>query len=389
MAIYLDCNATTPLESEVQTLVARFLERDFGNAASPIHDYGVFARMAVEQARRQIATVVAARPDEVIITSGATEALNLALLGLAEHGLASGRRHILTTTIEHKAVLEPLATLARRGFDVEILPVSASGRLDAQLLAERLRPETLLVAMQQVNNETGILQPVAEVGEILAGHDAYWVVDAAQGYGKEIAALRQPRIDLIAVSAHKLYAPKGVGVLVARRRDNELPPLTPLMYGGGQEQGLRPGTLPVALIAGLGAAAKLALRDHEERAARCRDYRQAVLAAFSPFCPVVNGDQNYVQPHVINLALPGIPAAETITALKNLIAVSSTSACTAHTHAVSHVLTAMGLHPRIAGSAIRLSWSHLTPPADWDEVGKVLKRLCRRPTPPRCRKATL
>lgn len=377
MAIYLDCNATTPPEPAVLTLMHRFMERDYGNAASPIHDFGEFARMAVEHARGQIAELVAARRDEIIFASGATEANNLALLGLVRHGLATGRRHLISTAIEHKAVLEPLAEMERLGFTVELLPVDATGRLEPRRLADALRPDTLLVSTMQVNNETGVSQPLAELASLLAGHDAFWHVDGAQGFGKEIEPLQDRRIDLISISGHKIYGPKGVGALIARKREGAFPPLSPLMFGGGQEQGFRPGTLPVPLIAGLGEAAKLALRNHEERAGCCRAFRERLLAALAPLQPVLNGDQGQVLPHTVNLSLPGIPSDRAITALKRLIAVSSTSACTSHTRTPSHVLAAMGLAEELIESSIRFSWCHLTPEPDWDKVTAALQYLRR------------
>lgn len=375
MSIYLDCNATTPLEPAVLTLVNRFMEREYGNAASPIHDFGAFARMATEHARGQIASLVAARRDEVIFTSGATEANNLALLGLVQHGLATGRRHLITTAIEHKAVLEPLAEMERLGFTLERLPVDASGRLEPRRLAAALRPDTLLVSTMQINNETGVSQPLAELALLLAGHAAFWHVDGAQGFGKQIEPLTNQRIDFVSISGHKIYGPKGIGALIARKRAGAFPPLTPLMFGGGQEQGLRPGTLPVPLIAGLGEAAKLAQRDHASRGDRCRAFRQRLLKALEPLAPVLNGDQQWVLPHTVNLSLPGIPSDRAITALKGLVAVSSTSACTSHTRTPSHVLTAMGLDEQRIETSIRLSWCHLTPEPDWEAILTTLHGL--------------
>ncbi|MDY0300123.1 MAG: aminotransferase class V-fold PLP-dependent enzyme [Trichlorobacter sp.] len=375
MSVYLDCNATTPVEPAIIRLVQRFMERDYGNAASPIHDFGEFALMAVEHARGQIAEVVASRRDEVIFTSGATEANNMALLGLAQHGLKTGKRHLISSSIEHKAVLEPLEELAKQGFDLQLLPVDAGGRLDPQKLAAALRPDTLLVSTMQVNNETGISQPLAEISEALQQHEAFWHVDAAQGFGKEIVPLQDKRIDLISISGHKIYAPKGIGVLIARKRDGSFPPLTPLMFGGGQEQGFRPGTLPVHLIAGIGEAAKMALRNQAERADYCRQFGQKLRTALTPLQPVINGDAQHLLPHTINISLPGIPSDKAIKGLKRLIAVSSTSACTSHTRTPSHVLSAMGLPEQIIESSIRLSWSHLTPEPDWEQVVAVLQTL--------------
>ena len=375
MAIYLDCNATTPVEPSVASVVMRFLEKDFGNAASPIHDYGVFALAAVEHARGQVAEVVKARRDEVIFTSGATESNNMAILGLAEEGIRSARRHIITTVIEHKAVLEPFDEMARLGFDVQVLPVEIDGRFDPQRLADALRPETLLVSTMQVNNETGVLQPLTEVADILANHDLWWHVDAAQGFGKELEQLRHPRINLISISGHKIYGPKGIGALIARKHERQFPPLRPLMFGGGQEQGLRPGTLPVPLIAGLGEAAKLAVRNNGERKGKCRAFREQALAVLSALGAQRNGAEEFTLPHVLNISLPGVNSEQAIKSLKNVIAVSSTSACTSHTRTPSHVLAAMGLSPEKVEQSIRLSWCHMTPEVDWHEVETILRAL--------------
>lgn len=375
MAVYLDCNATTPVEPSVASLVMRFLEKEYGNAASPIHDYGLFARTAVEHARMLVGKVVGARPDEVIFTSGATESNNLAILGLAGAGRKSRRRHVITTAIEHKAVLEPFEELARQGFEVTILPARSDGRFDPEQLAETLRPDTLLVSTMQVNNETGVLQPLAVVAELLAGHDALWHVDAAQGYGKDLEQLANRRIDMLSVSGHKIYGPKGIGALIARKRDGRFPPLQPLLFGGGQEQGLRPGTLPVPLIAGFGEAAKLAVRDNEERRTTCRAFRQRVQEALDMLGAGQNGDEAWTLPHCINVSLPGISSDQAIGALKRIIAVSSTSACTSHTRTPSHVLTAMGRSPSQVESSLRLSWCHLTPDVEWDAVIGVLQKL--------------
>jgi cysteine desulfurase len=289
--------------------------------------------------------------------------------------MRSGRRHLITTAIEHKATLEPFEEMARSGFEVQILPVGADGRFDPHQLADALRPDTLLVSTMQVNNETGVRQPLAEVADVLANHDSWWHVDAAQGFGKELEQLRNPRIDLISVSGHKIYGPKGVGALIARKHDRRFPPLRPLMFGGGQEQGLRPGTLPVPLIAGLGEAAKLALRNNGERIEKCRAFREKALAAFSALGAEQNSSEEHTLPHVLNVSLPGINSEQAIKALKSVIAVSSTSACTSHTRTPSHVLMAMGLEPEKVEQSIRLSWCHMTPEVDWSEVENILRAL--------------
>lgn len=375
MAIYLDCNATTPVEPAVLETVMRYMAEEFGNSGSRTHEFGLRAKKAVEKARGQVAKVVKADKDEVLFTSGATESNNLAILGLAEYGTESGKRHIISTAIEHKAVLEPLEILSRRGFDVTLIPPDGSGRISADAVLRALRDDTLLVSVMQVNNETGVVQPVLEIADGLADHPAFFHVDAAQGFGKEMASLRHPRMEMISVSGHKVYAPKGVGALVVRRRGFKKIPLQPLMFGGGQEKGLRPGTLPVALIAGLGQASELALQDFEKRAAACRAYRRMVVEALEPLGPIINGDPSHTLPHVLSLSFPGIDSEALMVALKEAVAISNGSACTSNSYKPSHVLQAMGLQEQRVQGTVRLSWSHLTSMLDWSEVAGTIGRL--------------
>jgi cysteine desulfurase len=375
MSVYLDCAATTPVDPRVAAEVMRYVEIEYGNAGSRTHPFGARARRAVEQARDQAAAVVACTRGEVVFTSGATESNNLAILGLAEHGRRTGRRHIVSTMIEHNAVLEPLRHLESQGFEVTLVPPTRGGWVEPDAVRAAVRPDTLLVSVMQVNNETGVIQPIAEIADGLKGHDAYFHVDAAQGFGKEIAPLRHPRIDLVSVSGHKLFAPKGVGALITRRRNGERPPLSPLMFGGGQERGLRPGTLPVHLIVGLGRAAELAVAEVDTRAAANRAFRDRALAALRPLDPAITGDNDRTVPHILNLALPGIDADEAMEALADTIAISNGSACTSQSLSCSHVLGAMGLDPARAASALRLSWCHLTPEPDWPRVVEILRGL--------------
>ncbi|WP_430425100.1 cysteine desulfurase DndA [Phenylobacterium sp.] len=368
MPVYLDNNATTPLAPQVRELMFRYFDEEYGNAASRTHEFGLRAKQAVQRARVEVAAVVAADPAEVVFTSGATEANNLAILGLAPHGEAQNRRHLITTTIEHKAVLEPIGELEARGFEVTYVPVDASGRVRSKDVLSALRPDTLLVSVMQANNETGVLQPIAEIAGGLTSHDAHFHVDAAQGFGKSIAELKSARVDLISISAHKIYGPKGVGALVARRRQGQRAPLTPLMYGGGHEMGLRPGTLPVPLIVGFGAAAALAHHEHSSRQAACEMHRAAALAAFAPLGAVLIGDQAHVMPHVLMAAFPGVDSEALMLAAKDVAAMSNGSACTSANYAPSHVLTAMGLPDDVIEGAVRLSWSHLGEAPPWREL---------------------
>ena len=375
MSIYLDCNATTPLAPQVRDAMLEYFDVEYGNAGSRTHEYGNRAKAAVQQARDQVAAVVGAHRDEVTFTSGSTESNNLALLGLKTALERTGRRHIVSTQIEHKAVLEPLEYLSGHGFEVTLLAPGSNGRVDADAVRLALRPDTGLVSVMHVNNETGVVQPIKEIAALLGEHDAFFHVDAAQGFGKDLEPLRDARIDLISACAHKLCGPKGVGTLVARRRGFEKPPLTPLMFGGGQERGLRPGTLPVPLIVGLGATAKLAAQEHKARAKKCILIREKALAALAPLGALVNGDLAYVMPHVLNVSLPGIDSEAAIVALKEFVAVSNGSACTSATYQPSHVLKAMGLSMARINGALRLSWCHLTPDIDWTSVTTALAAL--------------
>lgn len=363
--VYLDCNATAPIEPSVRDAVVQWMTDELGNAGSRTHEYGLRAKRAVQQAREQVAAVVDAAGDEVVFTSGATESNNLALLGLAAHGEATERRHIVSTAIEHKAVLEPLEALEARGFSVTLVRPDENGLVSADSVKDALRPETLLVSVMHANNETGSIQPLQEIATALEGHDAYFHVDAAQGYGKDLEPLRNKRIDLISVSSHKVYGPVGIGALITRRRGFKRPPLKPLVYGGGQERGLRPGTLPVPLIVGLGAAAETALKEHTARRERCRDIRRQALAALEPLGIRMHSDPGHTLTHVINFSVPSVDSEAVMVALKDVAAVSNGSACTSQSYSPSHVLQAMDLPQDAVTGAIRMSWSHLTPDVDW------------------------
>ncbi|MBU5612630.1 cysteine desulfurase DndA [Geomonas azotofigens] len=373
--VYLDCNATTPLAPEVRDIMIHYLTDEFGNEGSRTHEYGARAKSAVQKARDQVAAVVGAKRDEVIFTSGATESNNLAILGLRGAGIEQGKRHVITTAIEHKAVLEPCDALEREGFEVTRLPVGENGAVDPEAVRDALRPDTLLVSVMQVNNETGICQPIAEIVDILQDHEAFFHTDAAQGFGKELDSLKHPRVDLISISGHKIHAPKGVGALITRRRGYARLPLTPLTFGGGQERGLRPGTLPVPLIAALGAAAEIAVRDHHKRQQACAMLRNTALGSLAPLNPKLTGDQSKAMNHVLNISFAGLDSEALIVALKDLIAISNGSACTSSSYTPSHVLKAMGMSDEDANACVRISWCHLTPAVDWEQIAQRIRTL--------------
>ena len=360
MTVYMDTAATTPVLPEVAELVVRLMVEEYGNAGSRTHDIGGRAKKAVNNARGQIARVVDVDAEGVVFTSGATESNNLALLGLAQHGLDTGKKHIISSAIEHKAVLEPLERLSEQGFDVELVSPDRRGRVQAHDVLARLREDTLLVSLMAVNNETGVVQPVDQVADGLAGHGAYFHVDGAQAFGKELTLLRHGRIDMTSVSGHKLFAPKGVGALVLRRRGYRRVPLTPLMLGGGQERGLRPGTVAVPLIAGLGLACELAVKEHESRRSRCLALRRDLLEGLRPLGIEVHGDSDYAVPHILSFHMPGMDSEALMVLWKDEVAVSNGSACTSASYTPSHVLTAMQMSEEAVAGTVRMSWSHLT-----------------------------
>ncbi|WP_371632811.1 cysteine desulfurase DndA [Streptomyces sp. NBC_01259] len=356
MVAYLDVAATTRVEPQVANVVLHWMTEDFGNAGSRTHEFGARAKKAVQEARSFLASTVDAKAEEVIFTSGATESNNIALLGLAPHGERTGRKHIITSAIEHKAVIEPLLHLQEaRGFEVDFLEPGPSGRISTEAVLKRLRPDTLLVSLMHVNNETGVIQPVAELAKELRGTPTYFHVDAAQGYGKIPQDLTAP-IDLISISGHKVGAPKGVGALVTRRRGWDKVPLSPIMFGGGQERKLRPGTLPVALIMGLYEAARLFRESRSCWEREAREMRERMLGALAKTRFHINGDPDHSVAHILNVTFDGLNAEALIVRLKDQVAIATGSACTSASYTPSHVLTAMRLPPEIASNGLRFSW---------------------------------
>ena len=283
--------------------------------------------------------------------------------------------HIVSTAIEHKAVLEPLGRMARTGFAVDLVAPTASGSVDAAEVLKQVRDDTLMVSVMHANNETGAIQPISEIARCLP-EEVLFHVDAAQTFGRLNAALSDPRIDLVSLSGHKVFAPKGVGALVSRRRNGRRPSLEALMVGGDQERGLRPGTQPVPLIAGFGLAAELAAKECRARHAACLGMRVEALSALGALSARIFGEgTDGTLPHILSLAIPGVDSEAVMVALKGLVAISNGSACTSAHYQPSHVLAAMGLTPEDASGAIRFSWSHETPRVPWDAIVERLDHL--------------
>jgi cysteine desulfurase len=354
--VYLDYNATTPLDSRVFEAMYPYFSTALGNAGSRTHIFGQRAKKAVDRARAQVASLIGRRADEIIFTSGATESNNIVLQGLMSYGSDRSRRHVLATSIEHKSVLAPLQKLRALGYEVELLPVTSGGFVEPEAVLRRLRRDTLLVTIMHANNETGVLQPVIEISESLVGSGALFHMDAAQTFGKEVEALRRVQFDFLSISGHKIHGPAGVGALYVRRRGSGRIPLEPLMVGGGQEMGLRPGTLPVPLIVGLGKAAELAGNEYNQRNLHAKSLRREFLAALESVDHRTNGDLSRMQSHVVNVSFPGVDSDALMLALRSEMAISNGSACTTSGKVASHVLRSMGLPQDRIASAVRFSW---------------------------------
>lgn len=370
--IYLDCNATTPIEPDVLDIFIKYARDLFGNAGSRTHSYGIDAKKAVDKAREQIASVVNCTDDEVFFTSGATESNNISILGLEDYGNSTNRRHIIATNIEHKAVLEPLNYLAKRGFDIEYLHANKDGRISPTELGEKLRSDTLLVSIMHVNNETGVIQPLEEVCNILERSDAYFHVDAAQGFCKEFNLLQNKRIDFISASGHKIYAPKGIGALIMRKRSHHRAPIRPLFFGGGQERGIRSGTQPVALIASLGLASELLIKNHKKHDIYNEQEKKKAVQSLTSIGGIVIGDQSNCVNTTLSIGFRGIDSEAIILALKGIAAISNGSACNSNSYKPSYVLEEMGLDDELIRGTIRLSWCHLTKSLDWEEIKNII-----------------
>jgi len=376
VTVYLDCNATTPVEPEVAEIVRFYTEQEFGNAGSRTHEFGTKAKQAVFESRQKVAALVPGiDSSDVVFTSGATESNNIAILGMLSWAKKSGKKHIITSAIEHKAVLEPIAFAESQGFEVTRISPSESGAIDASAVSEAIRDDTFLISVMHVNNETGIIQPIDEIAEALPQAGCYLHVDAAQGYGKEFEKLAHSRIDLISISGHKIYAPKGIGALIIRRQKFKRAPLEPIFFGGGQERGLRPGTLPVPLICGLGKAAELCQQNQSSRAKVNRTFRQMLFKALEGLDYKLNGDESLSVPNAVSLSFSGINSEALMLALKGITAISNGSACTSQSYESSYVLKAMGLPDDRIHSAIRLSWCHMTNEPDWHAFHQAIASL--------------
>ena len=358
MSIYLDYNSSAPISPDVLECMIDVYRNYTGNADSRTHDYGENARSLVETARGHVASLFGIKKDEMFFTSGATESNNLAILGLQKYGLETGRKHLIVTAIEHKAVLEAAKHLGTEGFEVEIVNPSQDGCISADDILSRVRKDTLLVSVMHVNNETGVIQPVAEIGEALAKTDVLFHIDATQSAGKLVPEIQKLSYRMMSFSGHKMHGPQGIGGLILRKKQYRLPPVYPIMFGGSQEHGIRPGTLPTALITGLGKACELAQQnytDHQLKNAAIKSKLLKLLAE-SDVAYAINGDPDHCIPSTLNVSFLGVSSEALMLATKQHCGIANGSACTSSIYQHSYVLSAMGLPDERIESAVRISW---------------------------------
>lgn len=357
MAVYLDYNASAPVHKEVLDAMIYAYTSLAGNADSRTHSFGSSARKYVEKSRAQIADVLSVDPTDLIFTSGSTESNNMAVLGLARWAKASGRTHIVTTAIEHKSILEPLRRLEAEGFDVDYVRPGENGRVCAEEVLSLASDKTALVSVMYANSETGIIQPVQEIGTELKQRGIYFHIDATQALGKLNGEIRRTSYDMMSVAAHKIGGPQGIGALILKRGEGfRRPPVEPLMFGGSQERGFRPGTTPVALAGGFAEAVRLSEVRHDENLRRCLEIKARFMQAISDMRYQVNGDPNYCLPTTINISFTGLDAEAAFLCLGSGYAFSNGSACNSAGYQLSYVLEAMGLDEKRRSEAIRLSW---------------------------------
>jgi cysteine desulfurase len=368
--IYLDYSATTPVDPRVAKRMMTFLTEEYGNPASRSHAYGWTAEEAVEEARENVAKLIGADAKEIVWTSGATESNNLAIKGAAQFYKSKGR-HIITMSIEHKAVIDTCRDLERQGFEVTYLDPEPNGLIDMEKFKAAIRPDTILVSIMFVNNEIGVIQPIAEIGEICRARGIIFHVDAAQATGKVAIDLATLKVDLMSLCAHKTYGPKGIGALYVRRKPRVR--LEAQMHGGGHERGFRSGTLAPHQIVGMGEAFRLAREEMGTENERVRMLRDRLLAGLSEMEEVyVNGDLEHRVPHNLNMSFNFVEGESLIMAIKE-IAVSSGSACTSASLEPSYVLRALGRSDELAHSSIRFTLGRFTTEEEIDFAVKLIK----------------
>lgn len=374
MSVYLDFNASAPIDERVLEVMISTYKNIIGNADSRTHDFGAAANKVVENARKRVAHILGISSSEVLFTSGSTESNNIAVQGLRDYAKKTEKKHIITTSIEHKSVLESAKALQKEGFEVDFLEPDSSGKISVERLKELVRTDTLLVSVMHVNNETGIIQPVSEIGEYLSDKNIYFHVDATQSFGKLVDELKNLKYDMLSMSAHKISGPQGVGVLVLRKKNHKSPPVTGIMYGGQQERGIRPGTIPVALIAGLGKACILAEENYADNEIKCRHIKDEIIKILSEsgVSYEINGKPELCICSTLNICFHGVSSEALMLSTKHYLSISNGSACNSNSYKPSYVLSAMGIPEEKIYDSVRISWG---PQSDEEEIKEAIKRI--------------
>ncbi len=368
--IYLDAHATTPMDPRVLEAMLPYFTESFGNPATNTHVYGWEASAAVKKAREVIAGIINATPEEIVFTSGATEANNLAIKGVAEAYFNQGK-HILTVATEHRAVLDPCAYLETLGFEVTYLPVQSDGLLDLQKLEAAIREDTILVSVMAANNEIGVLQPLAEIGKICHSHGVLFHTDAAQAIAKIPLDVAAMNIDLMSLTAHKIYGPKGIGALYVRRRNPRVQ-LASQIQGGGQERGKRSGTLSTPQIVGFAKALEIGVESMETESERMLQFKKQLWSMFQPLEGIhLNGNFDNSLHNNLNISIEGVNGSALLLGLQSTVAVSSGSACSSESTAPSHVLTALGRSEKLAHASLRFGIGRYNTPEEIKIAGKT------------------
>lgn len=377
LPVYMDCHATTPVDPRVLEAMLPYFTSQFGNAASRNHSFGWSAEEAVENARAQIARLIGATPKEIIFTSGATESDNLAIKGVAEMYRERGR-HIITQVTEHKAVLDTCKRLEKQGYTMTYLPIKKDGRINLDDLRRAINDKTILISIMYANNEIGVVQPIAEIGKIAKEKGVFFHVDGVQAVGKIPVDVNKDNIDLLAMSAHKMYGPKGVGALYVRRRNPRVQ-LSAIIDGGGHERGMRSGTLNVPGIVGFGAACEIAMKEMPQESERLRALRDRLHDKLYTKLDelYINGSMEHRLPHNLNISFAYVEGESLLMGI-NDVAVSSGSACTSATVEPSYVLKALGVGEDLAHSSIRFGLGRFNTEEEVDYVADRLVQVVNR-----------
>ena len=377
MKEYLDFNATTPVSTKTAEIMQKFLVEDFGNAGSRTHQTGSTAKQSVIRARTEIAEIFDADFSELIFTSGATESNNIAILGLIDFAQKNNKKHIITSQIEHKAVLDPMKVMESSGFEVCYVKPNSKGFIDKDSILNEIREDTFLISLMHANNETGVINNINDIFSAAKDINSELIChsDASQTFAKSGLDFTDKSVDMFSISSHKFYGPKGIGALLTRKQDGLSLPLKPIMFGGGQEKGLRPGTLPVHLIVGMWHAAITSHSNSSNWTKRCLEIKNKAISAFKDLECTIYGDIDHSLPNTLSISFSDIHAEAIIMCLKEIAELSTGSACTSESYSPSHVLMSMGLKENEALRVVRFSWGPDTNEEIWDRINNKIETL--------------